>query len=402
MHRDHHFFHWHSALPGAATEAEGATGGLAFTLAAYAHSSVRENDQKCDYGLDIDPAYVAAEPTPPWFAQVKSISSKGMAFALFDQSDDAYGRKTGKPRRELGILSYSYAAPTASHEPVPLQLVVPLAQEEGTAEQFIPDAPERSMAAAYQAGDRSRMLTLNGLANVNPGGEIELHLEDETPVFEAHVREAGNWAVKYRWPLSSCQACAIALSILHNPRTQQLDHLPPKMTDRPSAEQLSAQAAALAAESSAAIGRAGSLKESHERYYKPKAEKLTAEAVESMLAAYPGSPEDFTSGLGEVLAKVGLGDRLDGALKWAAERRVGSLGAMLGLLQLQDTQWGTLLAAVGPTKSFHRMRLQVQLKKMTEGGKKVAQTSTDLYWAKVDGGPSEGADAADDIEEEPA
>lgn len=33
-------------------------------------------------------------------------NSKGTEFAIYDDSNDPYGLKTGKPRRELGIISY--------------------------------------------------------------------------------------------------------------------------------------------------------------------------------------------------------------------------------------------------------------------------------------------------------
>jgi len=170
----------------------------------------------------------------------------------------------------------------------------------------------------------------------------------------------------------------------------------------PAADALAATATALAIEAAAVLGRGGGFKEAHEKYYKPAADELTSGAVQAALAAHPGSQEDLAAGLGEVLAKVGLGERLDGALKWAADKGVGSLGAMQALLQVQEKEWATLLSAVGPTKSFHRMRIQTQLKKMADGSgvKKSSLTSTELYWAKFDSGPAE-ATGTEDIEEEP-
>jgi hypothetical protein len=396
FHRDGRFLHFFAPLPGCASNAEDEARGLVLAFAALAQQRLSDGDQKCDYALHIDPAFLAKEPSPPWFCQVKSISSKGMAFALFDKSDDAYGRKTGKPRRELGILSYSYPKDEVVQFPLPLQLVIPLVHEDGSAEQFVPDAPERSMAAAYQSGNRSKLLTLNGMANCVAGGEVELHLDDDEQVFEASVCEPGHWRIRYRHPLSPCQACAVALSILHNPMTQGFDTLAPKASELPP-EALAIRAGVLAAEATAALGRGGSFRDAHDRYYKPTADKLTGAQVRDLLDSYPGSAEDLASGLADVLAKVGLGERLAGALKWASERNVSSLDALLGLLLLQESQWESLLAAIGPTKSYHRMRIQTQLKKVTDI--KVTQFSSDIYWAKFDTGPSEIDTFNDDIEE---
>ncbi|KOO22139.1 hypothetical protein Ctob_000699 [Chrysochromulina tobinii] len=396
FHRDGRFLHFFAPLPGCASNAEDEARGLVLAFAALAQQRLSDGDQKCDYALHIDPAFLAKEPSPPWFCQVKSISSKGMAFALFDKSDDAYGRKTGKPRRELGILSYSYPKDEVVQFPLPLQLVIPLVHEDGSAEQFVPDAPERSMAAAYQSGNRSKLLTLNGMANCVAGGEVELHLDDDEQVFEASVCEPGHWRIRYRHPLSPCQACAVALSILHNPMTQGFDTLAPKASELPP-EALAIRAGVLAAEATAALGRGGSFRDAHDRYYKPTADKLTGAQVRDLIDSYPGSAEDLASGLADVLAKVGLGERLAGALKWASERNVSSLDALLGLLLLQESQWESLLAAIGPTKSYHRMRIQTQLKKVTDI--KVTQFSSDIYWAKFDTGPSEIDTFNDDIEE---
>ena len=40
-------------------------------------------------------------------------NSKGTEFAIYDDSNDPYGLKTGKPRRELGIISYAILHPTS-------------------------------------------------------------------------------------------------------------------------------------------------------------------------------------------------------------------------------------------------------------------------------------------------
>ena len=108
--------------------------------------------------------------------------------------------------------------------------------------------------------------------------------------------------------------------------------------------------------------------------------------------------------MGELLAKVGLGERLKGALEWAGSHQITSVQAMHGLLTLQEHLWDSLLAAVGPTKAYHKMRIAAQLKKMadasaTTGGKKLAtkRTAADVFWGKVDYGKVEyGSPDAED------
>ena len=126
-----------------------------------------------------------------------------------------------------------------------------------------------------------------------------------------------------------------------------------------------------------------------------------SQAISSALAGASGSTEELAAGLGEVLAKVGLGDRLTAGLAWAEEKRVTSLAAMHSLLLLQESQWKSLLEAVGPTKSYHKMRLQTQLKKMTDGkkGGTAPKTACEAYWAGLDSGIEEEEEGADGIEE---
>ena len=47
-------------------------------------------------------------------------NSKGTEFAIYDDSNDPYGLKTGKPRRELGIISYAneHSGPSPCHRPL--------------------------------------------------------------------------------------------------------------------------------------------------------------------------------------------------------------------------------------------------------------------------------------------
>lgn len=253
-------------------------------------------------------------------------------------------------------------------------------------------APDQSMAAAYQKGEKDRLITLNGVAQVSPGGTVELHTADGTRVFDAHARESGLWSVKYRHPLSCYQAFSIAISALHNPRTQALDQLPRGESATDAA--VDAEVRGLCGEAHAVLDRGGSIKEAHDTYYKPTADQLMSEAVSAALAATPGSSEDLVAGLGELLVKVGLGERLTQALQWAEEQSVTSLSAMLTLLQLQEAHWATLLKALGPTKAYHKQRIKNQLKKMTTT-KGAVRSAAELYWTQLE-------TSADDPEDEAA
>ena len=238
------------------------------------------------------------------------------------------------------------------------------------------------------------------------GGAVELHAAKKHSVFVAAAREPGLWSVRYRAPLSCFQAFCIAVSIVHNPGTATLDGLQP---DKDAAASSSAdtpervdegEVEGLAAEMIGALERGGVLKEAHERYYKPEAQALMATAVQQALReGAGGSAEDLAAGLGDVLAKVGLKDRLDSALSWAAAQKVSSLGAMHALLSLQESQWGALLSAMAPTKAYHKMRIAVQLKKKVAGLGLPQRTVAELFWAKVDHGKVEAAEAGAEDEQ---
>ena len=144
-------------------------------------------------------------------------NSKGTEFAIYDDSNDPYGLKTGKPRRELGIISYKKKL----LGPTELIMVMPRVRKDGACAQFLPSKPEESMIQLFKAGRVDHMFILRGTANVAPGGVVELalpklELGQGKVVFQAHKRPEGDWAVKYMHPLSCFQAFNICISIFHN------------------------------------------------------------------------------------------------------------------------------------------------------------------------------------------
>merc|ERR1719424_656344 len=155
-------------------------------------------------------------------------NSKGTEFAIYDDSNDPYGLKTGKPRRELGIISYKKKL----LGPTELIVVMPRVRKDGACAQFRPSQPEESMIQLFKAGRVEHMFILRGTANVAPGGVVELfhgcspQSGQGKVVFQAHKRPEGDWAVKYMHPLSCFQAFNICISIFHNPTTAGLDSLP--------------------------------------------------------------------------------------------------------------------------------------------------------------------------------
>ena len=97
-------------------------------------------------------------------------NSKGTEFAIYDDSNDPYGLKTGKPRRELGIISYKKKL----LGPTELIVVMPRVRKDGACAQFRPSQPEESMIQLFKAGRVEHMFILRGTANVAPGGVVEL------------------------------------------------------------------------------------------------------------------------------------------------------------------------------------------------------------------------------------
>ena len=69
------------------------------------------------------------------------------------------------------------------------------------------------------------------------------------------------------------------------------------------------------------------------------------------------------------------------------EHGVTTLAQMLSLLALQPALWKGMLAAVAPTKAFHKNRLHTQLKRLAEGGAMptaARREATDGYWGAID------------------
>ena len=58
----------------------------------------------------------AADTSERWCVGIECISDDGSRFCLYD-GDDIFGRRTGVPRRELGLIVYGELEPTAGHQP---------------------------------------------------------------------------------------------------------------------------------------------------------------------------------------------------------------------------------------------------------------------------------------------
>ena len=97
-------------------------------------------------------------------------NAKGTEFSIYDDSNDPYGLKTGKPRRELGIITFRRKL----MGPITLEVVIPRVRKDGACAQFRPSQPEESMVQLYKAGRVEHMFVLKGTANVAPGGVVEL------------------------------------------------------------------------------------------------------------------------------------------------------------------------------------------------------------------------------------
>ena len=155
-------------------------------------------------------------------------NSKSTEFAIYDDSNDPYGLKTGKPRRELGIISYKKKL----LGPTELIVVMPRVRKDGACAQFRPSQPEESMIQLFKAGRVEHMFILRGTANIAPGGVVELYHGSQTSgqgrvVFMAHKRPEGDWTVKYMHPLSLPGTHAPATQSRHSPFPFPSHHLPP-------------------------------------------------------------------------------------------------------------------------------------------------------------------------------
>ena len=217
------------------------------------------------------------------------------------------------------------------------------------------------MASSFQRGLMASLANLHGTARLDNGGGVVLtYAAPPEPggvsrpperVFEAFKRAEGEWAVRYRWPLSTFQAFAIAVSVLHCPTTSGLDGLEarPSTADAPppTAE---AQLSLMAKAAAAALRSAGLLAAAHRRQYTPV------------------GGDQFATQLMELLARVGLtdGERQERALQWASEMGVSSLKAMHALLaEPASAEWEQLLDYLAPTKAFHKERIRRQLRRAT-------------------------------------
>ena len=145
--RDRRFFTFFTSFPGS-------DGAKVLALAAFAQTQRKTDDLKAVFTILPDSAALLKDSTK-WYATLRSISSKGRTFALFDKSDDAYGRSTGVPRRELGILGYSFSDMQQEMQDgsKPMQLVMPQVSNEGVSDDFTPTSPRESMAAAFQKNE---------------------------------------------------------------------------------------------------------------------------------------------------------------------------------------------------------------------------------------------------------
>eukprot|EP00965_Chrysotila_dentata_P172239 5683793-Pleurochrysis_carterae.AAC.1 len=68
------------------------------------------------------------------------------------------------------------------------------------------------MLQLYRAGRTEHMFLIKGVANVAPGGSVELYVqnsaqnkEGQGKVFQAYKRQDGDWSVRYMHPLSCFQ-----------------------------------------------------------------------------------------------------------------------------------------------------------------------------------------------------
>ena len=149
LEREKRFFH--AFIKVAAADPSGAAPNetaYAFAMAAIGERACASpTDQKCTYHFETDAAYLLAASasstsaastasTASWDVHLTSVSSRGVLFALSDESADLYGAATGAPRRELGLLSLP--AKAGSGHAVPMQFVIPRVAGDGTAIDFRP------------------------------------------------------------------------------------------------------------------------------------------------------------------------------------------------------------------------------------------------------------------------
>ena len=94
------------------------------------------------FAISLD--HVESANTSDAFCGKLRCNSKGTEYAIYDDSNDPYGLKTGKPRRELGIISYKkkLLGPTS------VEVVMPRVRKDG-------EPPAASVQAGVQADPRA-------------------------------------------------------------------------------------------------------------------------------------------------------------------------------------------------------------------------------------------------------
>ena len=343
------FFHFYAQQPGESSSS--------MVMAAFVNGSWTETDRKCTFRFFAPASYLTPNAADDWFVELKSISSKGGTFGMFDGSDDQFGKLTGLPRKEEGIIAYAEGNDGAVHQ---VQAVLPKARRDGTVSRFVPTKPEETMAHHYRSGLMSDIMSLTGLVKTSDHeAAVELSYAEKTlspegvgvalpkvVVLQAFKRHEGEWRVRYRWPLSAFQACSLAISATHCPLSSVIDKLPPptglaNATSDPDYAQLSA-------EYTEVIKLPGALCLQHEK------------------AFVPFASGELQAGLMDVLVRVGLadGERQNAILRWAEARGVATLDQMLAALpDTQAAAWDGLLECLAPTKSYHKMRILTQLKR---------------------------------------
>lgn len=341
-------------------------------------------------------------------------------FTLYDGSDDHFGLRSGVPSRELAHIALDTSAAAAQNPPsssggyqVGLSVSIPRVRRDGAAAQIHPANTDETIRACLERLDFTNIMVLRGAAHHAhaSGSCLELACDELGPphaarCLEAHRRSSGLWRVRYAYPISPCVAFAIITALLHHGPTAVIDTLPmPPAINVPAAVSLDAQERelrALAAEVRAALARPGELRTVHAAMYEPYALAVINELVTSVLVTSPlattlaheqrGQADGraaFSDALRDALTKAGLGSggRHARCVAWADEHGVTTLAQMLSLLALQPALWKGMLAAVAPTKAFHKNRLHTQLKRLAEGGAMptaARREATDGYWGAID------------------
>ncbi len=97
------------------------------------------------HALQPRPSVASQPPPPPLICHTDPLISPPHPLISLPSS---YGLKTGKPRRELGIISYKKKL----LGPTEIVMVMPRVRKDGACAQFRPSQPEESMIQLYKAG----------------------------------------------------------------------------------------------------------------------------------------------------------------------------------------------------------------------------------------------------------